>query len=58
MGFFNFRVFELNETTFGQYFGLTFWICFLAVNIGLFLSLFVSMLTVLYGEYVHRETIY
>ena len=48
----------MNETTFGQYFGLTFWISFLAINIGLFLSLFVAMLTTLYGEYVHRETIY
>ena len=57
-GLFNFSVFEEQETTFGHFFGLTFVVFFLAINIGLFMSLFVSMLTTLYGEYVRRETIY
>ena len=57
LGFFRFELFE-QDTTFGEYFGLTFKLIFLAVNIGLFMSLFVSMLTTLYGEYVRKETVY
>lgn len=55
-GQFDFAVFEDSE--FGQYFGIIFMVTFLSINIGLFMSLFIAMLTTLYEIFVGRAAIY
>ena len=44
--------------SFGFYFALVFFMLFLIVNVGLFLSLFISMIVVLYDEFFVHESIY
>lgn len=49
---------EISESDHGQYFGYTFLIIFLVVNIGLIMSLFVSIIVVLYDAFSHNSNIY
>lgn len=56
-GQFNFEVLNTFES-FGYYFAVGFFVIYLIVNIGLFLSFFVSMVVVLYEEFFQHESIY
>lgn len=49
---------EVSKADFGEYFGYTFMIIFLVVNIGLIMSLFVSIIVVLYDAYYQKAQIY
>ena len=56
-GQFNFEI--LNDfNSFGYYFATAFFVIYLIVNIGLFLSLFNSMVVKLYEEFFKNESIY
>lgn len=47
-----------NFSSFGYYFASTFFIIYLIINIGLFLSLFTSMVVKLYEEFCKHEAIF
>lgn len=55
-GQFSFAQFQ--DAEFGNYFGVCFMIVFLIFNIGLFMSLFTSMMVTLYGCYVEKKSVY
>jgi hypothetical protein len=49
---------QIAEAQYGEYFGYTFMIIFLVINIGLIMSLFISIITVLYDAFSHNSNIY
>jgi hypothetical protein len=55
-GSFDFEI--LDKVRLGSKYGISFLILFLVVNIGLFMSLFVSIITVLYQEFSKHQNLY
>jgi hypothetical protein len=49
---------EVSQADFGEYFGYTFMIIFLVVNIGLIMSLFISIITVLFDAFSGKAHIF
>jgi hypothetical protein len=43
---------------YGEYFGICFLVIFLTINLGLFMSFFISMITVLYGAYAENQNVH
>lgn len=56
-GTFDYDILEGN-TTMGKNFGITFMSIFLTINIGLFMSVFVAIITVLFAKYQKHDRIY
>ena len=49
---------EIAAADHGEYFGITFMILFLVVNIGIILNIFIAVITVLYDHYSEKQNIY
>jgi hypothetical protein len=56
LGKFDFDIFQ--DTQYNYYWGVVFFIFFMAINVGLFMSLFVAMVTALYGAFGDKANIY
>ena len=56
LGKFDFEIFQ--DTQYNYYWGVVFFIFFIAINVGLFMSMFVAMVTALYGAFGDRANIY
>ena len=54
----HFSFYEVQKAEFGEYFGYAFMIIFLAINIGIIMSLFTSIITVLYDALSLNSNIY